>query len=463
VAAPFPFRSGSISARFDFDFYFRATSVDCRAATSKGKKQRYRGGEASPDSFDVLPVYTVVLYLCLGFEVLSMGVVMSRMGRWAAVCVMSVLPMAVGCAGFFPDTSTTSGGSTVTNTGDYAYVASSFASGSTAVYTLTGFSVGTGTLTELSGFPLTLPFTPMATVINPANTILYVGGLGVIYGYTISSSGALTPISSNGSVALANADVVSMDISPDGQWLFALDSNGITVDEFQIQSGGVLASTTGASYAVTNGGMVVPSSIRVSQNENSPYLAISLGTAGDILYSFNTTTGVMTETTQVNPPTTSSADQALTFDAAGATLYVVRSGTDAGLLPYTIGTNGSLTVVSGAPYALESGPSSIVIDSTGKYVYVGNKVSSTISGFSIGTGGALTALSGSPFTSGTGVSALGRDNSGKYLLATAEGGSPDVQMYTFDSTTAGKLDTSGTASTGNPYEPAGAVAVVLTH
>jgi 6-phosphogluconolactonase len=225
----------------------------------------------------------------------------------------------------------------------------------------------------------------------------------------------------------------------------------------------VLSSVTGASYSITTGATVVPTSVRVSQSTSSPWVAVSLGTGGDLLYSFDTATGAITFTTQVNPPTASSADQALAFNAAGTMLYVVRSGTDAGLLPYTIGSNGSLAVVSGAPYALGSGPSSIVLDSTGTYVYVGNKVSATISGFSIGSGGALTALSGSPFTSGTGVSALGRDNSGKYVLATAVGGSPDVQMYSFDSTTPGKLDTSGTALTGDPYEPAGAVAVSLMH
>jgi 6-phosphogluconolactonase len=379
------------------------------------------------------------------------------------------LPMALGCAGFFPpsnssSSSSSSGGTTTpTTTGDYAYVTSSLTTSSTAIYTLTGFSVGTGTLTELTGFPLTLPFAPTATAINPANTVLYVGGIGVIYGYTISSTGALTPISSGGSVALANADVVSMDISPDGQWLLALDSNGVAIDEFQIQSGGLLASATGASYTVTNGQMVVPNSIRVSQNANNLYVAAALGTGGDLLYVLNTSTGALTLANQITPPTTSSADQSVAFDSTGATLYVARSGSNAGLIPYTIGSGSSLTAVSGSPYALGSGPSSIVLDATGKYVYVGNKVSGTISGFSIGTGGALTALAGSPYTSGAGVASLGRDNSGKYILAAAVGGGPDVQMYSFDATTAGMLDGSGTASTGDPTEPAGANSISLTH
>jgi 6-phosphogluconolactonase len=254
-----------------------------------------------------------------------------------------------------------------------------------------------------------------------------------------------------------------MNISPDGKWLFGLDTNGMTIDEFQIQSGGGLALTTGASYTVKNGQTVVPNSIRVSQNANNLYVAAALGTGGDLLYVLNTSTGALTLANEVISPTTTSADQAVAFDSAGATLYVARSGTDAGLIPYAIGSGGSLTAVSGAPYAVGSGPSSIVLDATGKHVYVGSKVSGTISGFSIGTGGVLTALAGSPYTSGAGVASLGRDNSGKYILAAAVNGGPDVQMYSFDATTAGMLDTSGTASTGDPTEPAGANSIALTH
>ncbi|HWZ50849.1 MAG TPA: beta-propeller fold lactonase family protein [Granulicella sp.] len=398
-----------------------------------------------------------------------MSVLVVRIRRWAGLSALLVLPLLAGCAGFFPKTTSTtstgtgSGGTTTSNTGDYAYVASSFLSGSTAIYTLTGFSVGSGALAKLSGFPVTLPFAPITTAITPANTYLYVGGQGSIYGYAISSTGALTQLGSNGSVILATANVVAMDISPDGQWLFALDSNGSTIDEYQIQANGLLAPTTGTAYAVASGTPVVPSGIRVSKNPNNAYLAVALGTGGDLLYTLNTSTGGITFVTAVPPPTTSTADQAVTFDASGATLYVARSGTYGGLVPFAIGQGGTLTAVSGAPFALGAGPSSIVIDSTGKYVYVGNKVSGTISGFSIGSGGVLTALSGSPYASGSGVASLGRDNSGTYLLAAAVNGGPDVQMYTFDSTTPGKLDPSGTAFTGNPIEPAGALSVALTH
>ncbi|HWZ52297.1 MAG TPA: hypothetical protein VNW54_12620 [Granulicella sp.] len=287
-----------------------------------------------------------------------MGVVMDRIRRWAAFSALLALPMGLGCAGFW-NTTPTSTGTTPTNTGNFAYATSSYSSSSTTAYTLTGFSVGTGTLTRLSGFPLTLPFAPTATAINPANTYLYVGGTGGIRGYVISSTGGLKQITNGSNPALATANVVSMDISPDGKWLFGLDIDidGVTIDEFQIQSGGVLSSVTGASYTVSNGQPVVPSSIRVSQNAKSLYVAAALGTGGDLLYVLDTSTGALTLANRVTPTTISSADQAVAFDSSGATLYVARSGTDAGLIPYAIGTGSTLTAVSGAPYAAGSGPS----------------------------------------------------------------------------------------------------------
>ncbi len=396
-----------------------------------------------------------------------MSSVQKRAACWAGVVPILSLLLMTGCSqNFFPSSSnsgtSSSGGGGGTG---LVYVANSYvnSNASTTIYSLSGFSVGTGTLTALSGFPITLPFAPTAVAINPANTLLYVGGVGVIYGYGIASNGSLTTVANAGNPALANANVVSMDISPDGQWLFALDSNGVTIDQFQITSNGLLTLAVGASYSVTNGTTVLPTSLKVSQNANNSYVAASLGTAGDVLFTFNTTTGSMVLVNQINVPTVSTADQAVTFDNTGSTLYVVRSGTDAGLVPYRIGQGGSLTAVSGAPFALGNGPSSVLVDLTGKYVYVGNKVDSTISGFTIGTNGVLTPLTGSPYAAGTYVNALGRDNSGKYLLSTADGGNPDLKLYSFDTTVAGQLDAAATASTGNPTEPAGANALALTH
>ena len=383
---------------------------------------------------------------------------------------LSMLCMT-GCKNFFTPITTTTGTTTATptNTGDFAYVASvNTASSTNPIYTLSGFTVGTNSLTALSGFPLTLPFAPSTAVVTPSNALLYVCGSEVLYGYTISSAGALTSIlNTNQQEALVNANIIQMVVSPDGQWLLALDNtpngNIATIDEYAISSTGQLTATTGAQYALTGTvGTLIPSGIAVSPD--GTLVAVSLGTGGDVLFGFTTSTGVLTEVAQENPPTTSSADQAIAFDSTSSILVVARSGTDAGVVSYAItNSGGTLTAATGSPFAVGNGPASITIDKTGKYLYVGNKVDSTISGFAIGTGGVLTALANSPYTAGDGINALAYDNSGDYILSTALNGSPDVKMYSFDATNAGALDASTSASTGDPTEPAGAVAIAMTH
>ena len=103
----------------------------------------------------------------------------------------------------------------------------------------------------------------------------------------------------------------------------------------------------------------------------------------------------------------------------------------------------------------------MAVNKAGTDVYVANRGDGTISGFSVATSGTLTALSGSPYTSGTGVTALATDSSGDYLLAAANGGSPDLTMYSFDTTTVGKLNLVTTTATGT--DPTGPVAVAATH
>jgi hypothetical protein len=85
----------------------------------------------------------------------------------AAMVVMSALLFATGCPGFFVYPGSLTGGSS--STGDYVYVANGTAE------TLTAFSVGTGTLTEI-GSPFSLGFVPTSLVVNPANTIVFVAG-----------------------------------------------------------------------------------------------------------------------------------------------------------------------------------------------------------------------------------------------------------------------------------------------
>lgn len=372
-----------------------------------------------------------------------------RKNRSASLAAVLGLLCTTGCGPFFINPNSLPGATG--SGGNYVYVANATAE------TLTGYSIGTGTLTAIANGTASLGFVPTAVVVNPTDGIVFVAGNSLIYAFAINGDGSLTVL--NGGSAVGASDVASMVISPDGQWLLALDGNSVTLDEFQINSTtGTLTQVTGASYTVA-GATVVPRSVAISPNGQLVFIA--LGTGGDLVYTFDTTSGLLANSQQLNPISATTSDNALAVSPSGNYLYIARSGTAPGLAVYAIGTAGALTPVTGSPFAAGTQPSSVAINVAGTDVYVGNRGSGTISGYSIASTGALTALTGSPYSSGSAVSALVAERSGTYLLAAANGGSPDLTMYSFDATTVGKLDQATSTSTGT--DPTGPVALAVTH
>jgi 6-phosphogluconolactonase len=257
----------------------------------------------------------------------------------------------------------------------------------------------------------------------------------------------------------------AMAVSPDGQWLIVLDGTTQQLDIFQINSStGALTSVTSPVAYSTTSGVWQPSDIRISPDGTLIFAA--LGTAGDAVFTFNTTTGVATSSQGLTTGNTATGDFGLAVSPKTTYLFIARSGTNGGVAVYSIGSGGVLTPVTGTPFAAGSGTFSVILDSTGTYVYAANRTDGTISGYTIVPGAttaglSLTQLNGSPYTSGSGVQALGIDSTGKYLLAAAVGGAPDLTMYSFDIPVPGKLDPATSVATG--VDPAGAVAVALTH
>jgi len=370
----------------------------------------------------------------------------------AAIVAIGGLLLAAGCGDFFvyPGSSGGSGGTTGSN---YVYVANQTSN------TVAAYAVGTGTLTKISGSPYALSFTPTAATVNPANTVLFVagvtGGVGYIASYSIGSSGALTLLTTNN---IGLADPISMDVSPDGQWLFGLDGNGLTVDQYQINAtNGTLTLGNGQTYVISNA-TIVPRGIKISPNGNFVFAAI--GTAGDLVFPFSTTTGVLSSPGRLSLPANVS-DNALAVSPSGNTLYIARSGTNGGLAPYSISSTGVLQSITTNPYAAGSQPFSVAVTSDGTGVYVANQLDSTISGYTIASNGTATATTGSPYSNVSAPTGLAIDRTGKYLLAISNAGSPDLTMFSFDATTTGKLNLVASTSTGT--DPTGPIAIAVTH
>ena len=167
----------------------------------------------------------------------------------------SVLIAVQGCSGSFfqcenkaacPASGTT-GSTGTTGSVDFAFVSYTTTDGNSVV---TGYDLASGGLTAIN--TVTLPFVPIAMTVNPANSRLYVASVpGAktpgIYEYTIGTDGTLT---SAGTDPLVQDFPGAMAISPDGAWLFTLQSTGQTMTEYKVDA------TTGS--LTSSGALIVP-------------------------------------------------------------------------------------------------------------------------------------------------------------------------------------------------------------
>jgi len=375
---------------------------------------------------------------------------------WAVIAFATGVPVFTGCSSFFPPISggSSGGGGSTSN---LVYVANQTAN------SIGGFAIGTGTLTAVKNAPLAVSYTPLSMVVTPSNSLLYVGAATGIFVYFINSDGSLTTPSTGSQPAAVSAP--SLAVSPDGQWLIALDGTTQQLDIFKISAstGGLTSVNAPTTYSPSSGTWQ-PTVVRVSPDGTLIFAA--LGTAGDVVFTFNTSTGVAATSHTLATGDAATGDYGLAVNASTTYLYIARSGSKGGVSVFSVGTGGALNSVTGSPFAAGAGTYSVTLDKSGTYVYTANRTDGTISGYTIVPGTttaalSLTPLSGSPYTSGAGVQSIGVDSTGKYLLAAAVNGAPDLTMYSFDIAVPGKLDPATSVATG--VDPAGAFALALTH
>ena len=249
-------------------------------------------------------------------------------GRRALLLTLSVASLgAVGCGNFFQcekascatTTGTGSGSGTPTPTGgDYAYVANSSA-GTTY---LSEYVIGSSTLSSLG--TIQLGYIPVALAVAPSNAFLYVASVpGTAsprgYAYAIGSTGALT--AANSGNALAIDTVSSMAISPDGQWLFTVNVDGVTMSEYAVNtSTGLLTLDATLNLIGTpcnlSAAVPVSQSCSVTVAQSGGYVVASLGVSGEIVYPYNSTNGITGSGVYSIPSGYSTANPVGDFSAA---------------------------------------------------------------------------------------------------------------------------------------------------
>lgn len=359
-------------------------------------------------------------------------------------CGLAGLLVLAGCGSFFSNG--TSGGGSGSTVASYAYVG-------TQTGVLASYSVSsTGALAGLSGSPLQLATAAITGLaVNPANSFLYTGVSGVgIFGLSINSTTGV-PSLINTSALATDVDPSALAVDPAGTHLLVAGiANGVpAVGEYNINSDGTLSPMTGSPVTIglPSGSNVANALItNISVAPNSSFVFVTLGQLGVALMPF-TTTGTLSANTSVVTPKTSGNVSNQDLGVAvnpGSTLLFVGE-TNAGIRVFTIASN--FPEVSGSPFAAGGQPRSIVLDGAGDRLYAANTTDSTISGYAVAASGTLTPLAGSPYSSvGPQPYWLTLDKSQTFLLDANLGGSPNLQLFSFDATTVGKLDPGATVT-----------------
>jgi len=381
-----------------------------------------------------------------------------KLGRWAwLICL--VIPSLTGCDAFWapPASSTTSGcktNCTTASSGNF-YILNA---GTSAA--IVGESIVSGKLTAISGSPWALPGAPFSIVMSPDGKYLYASTIAGVYVYPVSG-GAL------GKYAQVSQDATALAIQVDstGTWLIeALQATGgvtLAAVPLSTSTGGSSGAAQTATFSISNAAV---QNGEIAISSDSKFVFVALGAGGAIIVPFNSgvssgqqpfgNTAYTIPVLKTGGSVLSVAvDPSLRLFYVGETL-ANSSGNSGGLLAYNYSSIGSsLTQASGSPIATGGlAPNSIVPVGAGNFVYVasgqGTTTSGKIASFAITGTSAYTLSASNSIAAGLQPSSLAEDSTGTFLLGVNNLGGPYFSSYTFNSTTAGKLDIQIVANTG---------------
>lgn len=331
---------------------------------------------------------------------------------------------------------------------------------------IAAYAITSGVLKQISGSPYTLSSAPYSIAIAPNGSFLYVGTATGIFLYDIDSTGALTL--ANNSNVITQDIATTMQVDSTGAWLLEAGPNVPELFAIPINTSTGVPSSSSERYTILPAATVKQLTI----SPDNTHVFVALGSSGteDVVFAAGSTSPFGTI---ANIPALNSAGGAVSVavDPSNRLLYIgetsATSGSNSGGLR-ALNYN-TLVEVSGSPFATGGlAPYAIAPtaygSNSGNYVYVANRTVSgsstgSITGFSVTTSGGVYSLTALSSSVATGITPLGlvQDSTGNYMLVVNSGGTPDLAAYTFDSTTAGKLDLSLTSATGT--DPTGASAI----
>jgi 6-phosphogluconolactonase (cycloisomerase 2 family) len=288
---------------------------------------------------------------------------------------------------------------------------------------------------------------------------------GSIGEYTVSAASA-TPLTSIGTVAQAPNPLQTF-LHPSGKYLYSIDisaNSAIWVYDVNASTGVITFSGVApiqAGSGNSNFGVVDPFGRFL--------YVIDSGTTSIYGFTISPTDGTLTliPGAPFPFPSSLSTPQGIVVDHTGQFVYVTNFGSGT-VSAYSIDqTTGVLSELSPATISAGAGPEYPAIDPTGKYLYVPNNSDQTVSAFSIGANGQLTSLGSN--TTITGSSALLNlvvDPSGSFLYV-LDADTATGQVFTYNLNSDGTIGTVvgspvpvGGLPTGIAVDPTGVLLAV---
>jgi 6-phosphogluconolactonase (cycloisomerase 2 family) len=290
-----------------------------------------------------------------------------------------------------------------------------------------------GVLTELDGSPYSVGDGARSIVVHPSGGFLYVANPGEgangeddISLFDIASNGALTEIPPRtplGSTATV-PQVLAMD--PGGNYLYSMNVGSNNISVFSIGSGGTLTQVPNSPFFVG----ALPLNMQVAPSGNFLFVS-TIGEETGILESFSINAGQLT---LVNTITSQGINPyGLAVNPAGTYLYVSNTSS-ANIAIFSISSTGTLGEVAGSP--IDDGyqaPVAMTFDPAGAYLYVANQGSNNVTVYAIASSGLPSALTTSTSTNAyatqSGPSFIVPDPNGKYLFVGNQGTSATIQPF----------------------------------
>lgn len=226
-----------------------------------------------------------------------------------------------------------------------------------------------------------------------------------------------------GLVACSNRSAITTGTGTGVLWYATQGDSSLWANTVTLSSGGI----TQIGGAVSTGSFpftiaLTPSldTLFVDNSASQTISAYSIGSGGGLTAASGTTKSGPTP-------------MGMAIDPAGKFLFVANQGsfdlTQAGAQPGTVSvfsiSSTTLTPVKGSPFKTElpgdsngSGPIAVVVSATGKFLYVSNNYSGTVTGFTISSSGALTPFPTPPYIVGTAPAGLGMVPGGGFLYVT---------------------------------------------